>query len=132
MSLRRSLAAVGTAAFVAAGCAMPDDKLAQVLVAPNKFALYRCEDLAVRGKELVAREAELKALMAQAGTGSGGQLVSAMAYRPEHLSVQGELMELRREAAEKKCGSMPGSDAAASVNAPVAPPPANRPQAPAR
>ena len=106
MSLR-SLTTVGTLALLLGGCAMSDDKLAQMLVAPDKFALYRCEEMATRAKELAVREAELKALMVRAGTGSGGELVSTVAYRPEYLSVQGEMIELRRTAAEKKCAPIP-------------------------
>ena len=128
MSLR-SLTTVGTLALLLGGCAMSDDKLAQMLVAPDKFALYRCEEMAPRAKELAVREAELKALMVRAGTGSGGELVSTVAYRPEYLSVQGEMIELRRTATEKKCPPIPEL---AGVNAPAPQQPASRPTAPAR
>src|SRR5690606_9277708 len=106
MTVRLTMA-LGTLALLLGGCAMSDDKLAQMLVAPNKFALYRCEEMAEHAKKLAAREAELKALMARAATGSGGQLVNSMAYRPDYLSVEGEMMELRRTATEKKCAPIP-------------------------
>ena len=134
MTVRWTMAA-GTLALLLGGCAMSDDKLAQMLVAPNKFALYRCDELAVRAKELATREAELKALMARAGTGSGGQLVSTMASRPEYLSVEGEMIELRRTATEKKCAPIPelAGVAVPGATAPApTPQPASRPPAPAR
>ena len=48
--------------------------------------------------------------MAKAGEGSGGQLVSSVAYRPEYLERRGEMVELRRVAAEKNCKFVPGAD----------------------
>ena len=129
----RQIMTAGTLMLLLGGCAVSDDKLAQMLVAPNKFALYRCEEMAVHAKKLAAREAELKALIARAGTGSGGELVSTMAYRPEYLSVEGEMMELRRTATEKNC-AIPGltSASATGATAPAQPPSASRPPGPAR
>jgi hypothetical protein len=85
------------------GCAMSDDKLASFLVAPGKFALYTCPELAQRAKTTAARQRELEQLMAKAGAGSGGRLVSMLAYRPDYLSARGEMKDLREAAAAKKC-----------------------------
>jgi hypothetical protein len=125
---------VGTLALLLGGCAMSDDKLARMLVAPNKFALYRCEEMAEHAKKLTTRKVELEALMARAATGSGGELVNSMAYRPEYLSIEGEMMELRRTATEKKCAPIPelAGVHAPGVTAPARPQPASRPPDPAR
>jgi hypothetical protein len=47
-------------------------------------------------------------LMAKAETGPGGQLASAMAYRPEYLQLRGEMDQLRKTAGEKNCKFEPG------------------------
>jgi hypothetical protein len=49
------------------------------------------------------RQRQLEELTAKANAGSGGQIMSAVAYRPEYLQLRGEMNELRRTSAEKKC-----------------------------
>jgi len=51
---------------------------------------------------------ELEALMAKAGEGTGGQLESTMAYRPEYAQLCGEMDQLRKAAADKNCKFTPG------------------------
>lgn len=111
----------GAAALLLFGCAISDDNLARILVAPEKFSTYACADLAVKAKELAIRERELKSLMAEAGTDAGGQLVSAAAYRPDYLAVHGEMMEVRRTAAEKKCDLLPDAGNGAASGAAALP-----------
>ena len=85
-----------------AGCAS-DDATARLLVAPDKYVLYTCPEIAreLTGKE--AREKELGQLMAKAGTDPGGRMVSGLAYDPEYLSVRGEINDLHASAAAKNC-----------------------------
>ena len=80
-----------------------DDRAGRFLVAPDKFVLYSCPALAQRAADINIRERELLGLMAKAGTGSGGRLVSTVAYRPEYLELRGEMNELRSAAAAKNC-----------------------------
>ena len=82
---------------------MSDDRLARYLVAPEKFTLYTCPEIAEKAKELTTRERELEALMAKAGQSADGRLVSAMAYRADYVTARGEMTELRKAAAEKNC-----------------------------
>lgn len=91
------------AALTLAGCAMSDDKLANMLVAPGKFTLYSCPDLVQKAKELGARQRELEGLMAKAGDGASGKVVSTLAYRPDYLSGRGEMHDVREAATEKGC-----------------------------
>lgn len=101
------------AAGLLAGCAVQsgasDDKMARFLVAPGKFVLYDCAQLAQQSATTGAREKELEALIAKAGPGSDGRLVSSIAYRPEYLEVHGEMNELRNAAAAKNCDFVPGA-----------------------
>ena len=113
---RFRLTAVALLAAVVAGCSAqggtPDDRMGRFLVAPDKYLLFNCEQLAEQTKTTAARESELLALMAKAGPSGGGQLVSAVAYRPEYLERHGELNELHRAAAAKNCKPLPGRPAA--------------------
>ncbi|MBX6329634.1 MAG: hypothetical protein IRY89_13775 [Pseudolabrys sp.] len=103
MGVISSRTAVIAALALLAGCAMSDDNLGRMLVAENTYTLYDCDSLADAIKTAVAREQELRGLMAKASTGAGGELVNNIAYRPEYLEVHGRINELRRTAAEKHC-----------------------------
>lgn len=102
-----------------AACAMSDDKVGSYLVSPGKYTLYSCPEIAQATKDKLDRERELQMLMAKAGQGADGRFVSSIAYRPEYLSVNAELIELRKATAEKNCAPPPATPA---------PPPANSPR----
>ncbi len=80
-----------------------DDKIGRFLVSPGKYNLYPCPQMGDRGVELAIRQNELEVLMAKAGSGAGGSLVSALAYRPGYLQARTEMAELRKAAAAKNC-----------------------------
>lgn len=92
-----------------AGCTMSDDQAARFLVAPDKYTLYSCDEIARETLTKLAREAELQGLMAKAGTDSGGRLIGDIAYRPDYITVKGELNDLRQTAASKHCDGVPGA-----------------------
>ncbi|MCF8476896.1 MAG: hypothetical protein K9G60_07685 [Pseudolabrys sp.] len=108
------------AAVLLAGCSETggthEDRVGRLLVAPGKYTFYNCAQLAQAAEALRSREVELTALIAKAGPGAGGTMVSAVAYRPEYYQLRGEMNELRRETAEKNCKFVPG---AAPPGAPV-------------
>jgi hypothetical protein len=110
---RRFAAAALLAASLAA-CTSPgetsDEAMGRLLVAPDKFILYGCKELALRAKVIIDRQKELERLMAKAGEGADGRLVSSAAYRPEYLHLTGEMSVLRNAAAEKNCKFTPGVD----------------------
>jgi hypothetical protein len=74
-----------------------------IFVAPGKYAIYNCEELALAGRNSASREHELKGLMDKASRGSGGGVVNSLAYRTEYLETQGQLKQLEQVAIEKKC-----------------------------
>ena len=104
--LLAALMAVGLAGCGSIGTA--DDKMGNLLVAPGKYRLYDCAQLDDAAKPSVARERELKGLIAEAGHGLSGDLVAAAAYKPEYYQVHGELNEMRARAVELNCKTMPG------------------------
>ena len=110
---RLSIALLICAALVAAtlsGCAS-DDSTARLLVAPEKYMLYTCPEIAREMKGKQAREKELKDLMVKASADPGGRLISGLAYDSEYLSVRGEINDLRASAAERHCPEAPGAAA---------------------
>ena len=109
------IAGVSLAAMLA-GCTMSDDKLARYMAAPDKYVLYSCPQLADELTTKLAQERKLQGLMARAGQGEGGELVSSIAYQPEYLAAHGEVLELRKAEAAKNCNGI-----AAVPAAPIAP-----------
>jgi len=111
----RQLAAAVVMAGALAGCAnspseSTDDKLSRLLVAPDKYVLYNCQQLAQRGVEVTARQKVLLALIAKAGDSPDGRLVSATSYRPDYIEMQGDLNELRATSRAKRCKTVPGEE----------------------
>ena len=109
--LARSALAIGALAMLA-GCAMSDDQAARFLVAPDKYTLYSCDEIARETQTKVAREHDLQQLMAKAGADQGGRLIGDIAYRADYITVHGELNDLRQTAVVKKCAGVPTADAA--------------------
>jgi len=100
-----ALAGCGTATDVTG-----EDKVGRMLVAPGKYALFSCEDIAQQAATSADRARTLEQLMTKAGVDASGRLVSAMAYEPEYAERRGELNELRVVAREKNCKAVPGLD----------------------
>jgi hypothetical protein len=102
-----------------AGCAVSGERAEDFYVAPGKYIFYDCKQLAGVAAHFEQRDKELKDLMARAKQGAGGELVSAMAYNSDYYSNLGELKDVRREQAEKKCDP--------SITAPPMAPPRQKP-----
>jgi len=108
------LAVLALAAGLLAGCAGSEaDSSSRFLVAPGKYMLFNCPQLAEQAKVNSDRQHELEGLMEKAGNESAGRLVSAVAYRPEYIQLRGEMADLRRQAADKKCKFVPGLERSA-------------------
>ncbi len=114
------LGAVAVCAMLSA-CAS-QDSAARFLVQPDKYMLYNCKELFETARSNEARQHELEALIAKAGSDSGGQFVGNMAYRPEYVQLKGKMNELKKTAGEKNC----------NIEAPAAGQPAVGPVRPLR
>ena len=102
-SARRRLVCVPLAAAVLlAGCGLSDDK-ALTMVNRGKYSLFNCDQLKSQAVQLRVRERELREAMARSASGPGGELVNAIAYRSEYLTVKGEIEELEITANAKNC-----------------------------
>ena len=74
-----------------------------LFVPPGKYLNYTCPQLETRAAGVAGRRTQLDQLMAKAGSSPDGRLVGALAYQTEYTELGGDLVELRRAAAEKKC-----------------------------
>ena len=95
-------AAMLAAVALTSGCTLPDDK-ALTMVNRGKYALYDCYAIGTQTRESAIRERELRTAMEKASRGPGGEAVIATMYRPEYLTVRGELEELELMANKKNC-----------------------------
>jgi hypothetical protein len=75
----------------------------QFSVDPGLYEVYHCNDLVTKLKTLVARESELRSLMAKASEGGGGAVIGELSYRVDYETVLSQEKLLKRVAAEKKC-----------------------------
>ncbi len=83
--------------------------MAHYLVSPEKYAFYTCDNIARETQAKTEQQQKLQQLMAKADVDAGGRLVSSIAYRPDYLTVRGELNELRAAAAAKHCTIAPSA-----------------------
>src|SRR3974390_2809911 len=105
MSMTRSVSVFFAAAFAAlvSGCAMSEDPMASLLVAPGGYILFSCDDLARSRAGILARQKQLEELMAKAGTDAAGRLIAETTYGTEYATTRGQLKSLQAAAAEKNC-----------------------------
>ena len=100
-------AALFAAALSLSGCGSPGDFVAGVLTAPGQYDLYDCPALKVAAKGIVTRQRALEKLMARAGEGPAGRVISETTYRPEYVTLRGQMNELRRAVAANNCNFVP-------------------------
>ncbi|QOZ52388.1 twin-arginine translocation pathway signal [Bradyrhizobium sp. CCBAU 53338] len=84
-----AVAALAAAGFALSGCAGVSETIAPAFADPAKYELYDCKQLEGERKALAARTTELQKLMDKAETGTGGAVVSELAYRNDYVAVRG-------------------------------------------
>jgi hypothetical protein len=80
--------------------------MGNVYVAPGRYDLLKCPDLAKRAMEASAREKELISLMDRANQDAVGPVVNAFVYSSDLSTVRAQLALLRKTAAEKNCDNL--------------------------
>lgn len=99
---RLRIASAVLAAALLAACTLPDDQ-ALTMVNRGKYSLYDCYAIAQQARVSSQRERELALAIEKASRGPAGELVINSVYRPEYLTVKGELQELEITANKKNC-----------------------------
>jgi hypothetical protein len=128
-ALRPATAALLLAAGVCAslgGCAnIGDSAASSAFVDPAKYENFDCKQLEAERKNLATRTAELQGLMAKAETGTGGAVVSELAYRNDYISARGQARLADEVWQRNKCvATLPAAATpVAPAPAPVAPAP---------
>ncbi|KRQ17511.1 MULTISPECIES: hypothetical protein [Bradyrhizobium] len=84
-----AVAALVVAGFALSGCAGMSETIAPAFADPAKYELYDCKQLEAERKLLATRTADLQRLMDKAETGTGGAVVSELAYRNDYVAVRG-------------------------------------------
>ncbi|WBL76095.1 twin-arginine translocation pathway signal [Bradyrhizobium xenonodulans] len=102
------------------GCAGMSETVAPAFADPGKYELYDCKQLEAERKSLASRTADLQKLMDKAETGTGGAVVSELAYRNDYVAVRGSAQLADDAWRRNKCRETP----------PDAPPAAAAPQRP--
>src|SRR5262249_38671579 len=102
--LQRAALVLG-AALALGGCSGVAMDESTFFVDPSRYDLYDCRQLADVRKQMSDRVDELKRLMAKAETGTGGAVVSELAYRPDYTSAQASLKLANRVWNENHCDS---------------------------
>jgi hypothetical protein len=108
------------------GCAdMGDSMASSAFVDPAKYDNFDCKQLEDERKSIANRAAQLQGLMAKAETGTGGAVVSELAYRNDYISARGQARLAEEVWQRNKCVATQPAAATPSAPAPAAPPPAN-------
>lgn len=83
----------------------------RLLVEPERYLLYSCPEIATASQANIARQHELEGADGKGRQRAGGQIASGMAYAPEYYQLRGEMVQLRKAAADKNCSAAPGGPA---------------------
>jgi len=89
-----------------AACTTAVEDMGGIYVAPGKYDLLKCPDIAQRSITASKREKELTSLMDRANQDPAGPMVNALVYSTDLSTVRAELALLRKTAAEKNCDNL--------------------------
>jgi hypothetical protein len=93
-------------AVMTSACATTFEQVGSLYVAPGKFILLKCPDLAAKSTAASNREKELISLMDRANQDVAGPVINTFIYKTDLDTVRAELAELKKTAKEKNCNDM--------------------------
>ena len=102
------------------GCAGMTETIAPAFADPGKYELYDCKQLEAERKALASRTEQLQKLMEKAETGTGGAVVSELAYRNDYIAVRGQSQLAEEAWRRNRCRETPPG-AAPAASAPQRP-----------
>ncbi|MCK1722969.1 twin-arginine translocation pathway signal [Bradyrhizobium sp. 141] len=102
-----ALLALLAAGAVLSGCAGMSETVAPAFADPAKYELYDCKQLEGERKALAKRTDDLRGLMEKAETGTGGAVVSELAYRNDYIAVRGQAQLAEDAWRRNKCRETP-------------------------
>ncbi|AWL95282.1 MULTISPECIES: twin-arginine translocation pathway signal [Bradyrhizobium] len=102
-----ALLALLAAGAALSGCAGMSETVAPAFADPAKYELYDCKQLEAERKSLAKRTDDLRGLMEKAETGTGGAVVSELAYRNDYVAVRGSAQMAEDAWRRNKCRETP-------------------------
>lgn len=102
-----ALLALLAAGAALSGCAGMSETIAPAFADPAKYELYDCKQLEGERKALAKRTDDLRTLMEKAETGTGGAVVSELAYRNDYVAVRGQAQLAEDAWRRNKCRETP-------------------------
>jgi len=87
------------------GCASEPFDESTFFTNPAKYELFDCKQLAEVRKARATRIDELERLMQKAQSGTGGAVISEVAYRADYVSAKGDLKLADRMWQQNRCDS---------------------------
>jgi hypothetical protein len=100
---RTALVAIGVIGL--GGCSMVTTDESTFFADPAKYDLYDCKQLGDVRAQLTNQVDELARLMTKAESGTGGAVVSELAYRPDYVSARASLKLANRVWDDNRCDS---------------------------
>ncbi|SFI34953.1 twin-arginine translocation pathway signal [Bradyrhizobium sp. Gha] len=107
LRLACAVAALVAAGFALSGCAGVSETIAPAFADPARYELYDCKQLEAERKGLASRTVELQRLMDKAETGTGGAVVSELAYRNDYIAVRGSAQMAEDAWRRNRCRETP-------------------------
>jgi hypothetical protein len=98
-----ALAAAAMLGSLLAGCSSTGDSGVMFFADPGKYQFHNCDQLVSMYKAYVAREQELRELIAKAERSSGGAVVGAVAYRSDYVLASENVRLIDQTARAKGC-----------------------------
>jgi len=108
-------AALVVAAFALSGCAGVSETIAPAFADPARYDLYDCKQLDAERKAMANRTADLQRLMDKAETGTGGAVVSELAYRNDYITARGQAQMVEEVWRRNRCRETPPDATPASA-----------------
>jgi hypothetical protein len=108
-------AALVVAGFALSGCAGVSETIAPAFADPARYDLYDCKQLETERKAMAHRTVELQRLMDKAETGTGGAVVSELAYRNDYIATRGQAQMVEDVWRRNKCRETPPDATPASA-----------------
>ena len=82
-------------------------EVSRFYASPGLFDAYTCPQIADQMVTLETEGRRLEGLMAKADREASGVIVSRIAYEPDYLANRGQVRELQKASATKKCPNLP-------------------------
>jgi len=87
----------------ATGCSTSSNLSVMLFADPGKYEYHTCEQIQAAGQSMATQKKNLKELIDKAERGTGGVVVSTVAYRGQYRTVVEEIEVIEAAARRKNC-----------------------------